>query len=56
MTLPQGILFNYKSNWDPQWELFMMSSLLMILPVAIIFLILQRRFKQAFLFSGLGGR
>jgi multiple sugar transport system permease protein len=56
MTLPQGILFNYKSNWDPQWELFMMSALLMILPVAIIFLILQRRFKQAFLFSGLGGR
>lgn len=56
MTLTQGILFNYKSNWDPQWELFMMSALLMILPVAIIFVILQRRFKQAFLFSGLGGR
>jgi len=56
MTLPQGILFNYKSNWDPQWAMFMMSALLMILPVAIIFLVLQRRFKQAFLFSGLGGR
>ncbi len=56
MTLPQGILFNYKSNWDPQWALFMMSSLLMILPIAILFLIMQRRYKQAFLFSGLGGR
>jgi multiple sugar transport system permease protein len=56
MTLTQGILFNYKSNWDPQWELFMMSALLMTVPVAIIFIILQRRFKQAFLFSGLGGR
>jgi ABC-type maltose transport system permease subunit len=34
----------------------MMSALLMTVPVAIIFIILQRRFKQAFLFSGLGGR
>ncbi len=55
-TLPQGILFNYQSNWDPQWALFMMSALLMILPVAVTFLVLQRKFKQGFLFSGLGGR
>lgn len=55
-TLPQGILANYQSTWDPQWALFMMSVLLMVLPVAVLFLIAQRRFKQGFLFSGFGGR
>lgn len=55
-TLPQGILANYQSTWDPQWALFMMAVLLMVLPVAILFIIAQRRFKQGFLFSGLGGR
>jgi len=55
-TLPQGILANYQSTWDPQWALFTMSALLMVLPVAVMFLVAQRRFKQGFLFSGLGGR
>jgi len=55
-VLTQGIIFNFMSNWSPTWNLFMMASLLMILPVAIVFLILQRRFRQGFLFSGLGGR
>ena len=55
-TLPQGILFNYQATFDPQWALFMMSVLWMVVPVALLFLVLQRRFKQGFLFSGLGGR
>ena len=55
-TLPQGIIFNYQSNWNPQYALFMMSALLMLIPTATLFLVLQRRFKQGFLFSGLGGR
>ena len=55
-TLPQGILTNYQSTWDPQWALFMMSTVLMVLPVAVVFILAQRRFKQGFLFSGLGGR
>ena len=55
-TLPQGILSNYLSTWDPQWALFMMSTSLMVLPVAVVFILAQRRFKQGFLFSGLGGR
>ena len=55
-TLPQGILANYQSTWDPQWALFTMSAFLMVLPVAVMFLVAQRRFKQGFLFSGLGGR
>ena len=55
-TLPQGILFNYQAVYDPQWALFMMAVLWMILPLALLFLVLQRRFKQGFLFSGLGGR
>ena len=55
-TLPQGIIFNYQANWNPQYALFMMSALLMLVPTATLFLVLQRRFKQGFLFSGLGGR
>ena len=55
-TLPQGILFNYQATFDPQWALFMMSVLWMVVPVALLFLVLQRRFRQGFLFSGLGGR
>ena len=55
-TLPQGILSNYQATWDPQWALFMMSTVLMVLPVAVVFILAQRRFKQGFLFSGLGGR
>lgn len=55
-TLPQGILANYQSTWDPQWALFMMSVVLMVLPVAVIFIVAQRRFRQGFLFSGLGGQ
>ena len=55
-TLPLGILANYQSTWDPQWALFMMSVLLMVLPMAVMFIVAQRKFKQGFLFSGLGGR
>lgn len=55
-TLPLGILANYQSTWDPQWALFMMSVLLMVLPMAVMFIVAQRRFKQGFLFSGIGGR
>ena len=55
-TLPQSILFNYRGTYNPQWSLFMMSVLWMVVPVALMFLVLQRRFRQGFLFSGLGGR
>ncbi len=55
-TLPQGILFNYQAVYDPQWAMFMMAVLWMILPIGLLFLVVQRRFKQGFLFSGLGGR
>lgn len=55
-TLPQSILFNFRGTYNPQWSLFMMSVLWMVVPVALMFLVLQRRFRQGFLFSGLGGR
>ena len=38
------------------YSLFFSLIVLMVLPVALLFLTLQRRFRQGFLFSGLGGR
>jgi ABC-type glycerol-3-phosphate transport system permease component len=65
------LIYTQTANWQPmslgvwaEWRqgpsvlypYFMALVVLMVVPLFVIFLIVQRRFRQGFLYSGLGGR
>lgn len=54
--LSLGVFANARSPFSMNWSLFFSIIVLMVLPLALTFLLLQRKFQRGFLFSGLGGR
>lgn len=54
MTLPLG-LANLQGEHTTDWPLVMAGTTLSVLPIAIIYLILQRQIAQSFLTAGLKG-
>jgi multiple sugar transport system permease protein len=54
--LSLGIFFMSQAPYGIDYALFFAITVLMVLPIALIFLVLQRRFRSGFLHSGLGGR
>ena len=53
-TLPLGILL-FRTEYDFQWNLIGAGGLILVLPVAALFVFLQRFFIQGMLHSGLKG-
>jgi multiple sugar transport system permease protein len=51
-----GIFAQARTSFSTNYQLFFTIVVLMTLPLALVFLALQRRFRRGFLFSGLGGR
>ena len=54
--LTLGIFAKARTSFSINYSLFFTIVVLMVLPLALVFLALQRRFQRGFLFSGLGGR
>ena len=56
MPITLGIFAHARTPYSFNYSLFFSIIVLMVLPIALIFLALQRKFRQGFLFAGLGGR
>ncbi len=56
MPITLGIFAHARTPYSFNYSLFFSLIVLMVLPIALLFLTLQRQFRQGFLFSGLGGR
>ena len=54
--LSLGIFFMSQAPFGLNYALFFSVTILMVLPIVLVFLVLQRRFQSGFLHSGLGGR
>lgn len=54
-TLSLG-LYTFVGQYSTSWNLLMAASVLMLIPVLIVFLIAQRYFVEGLHFTGLGGR
>lgn len=54
--LSLGIFFMAKAPYGINYALFFSITIIIVLPIAVLFLVLQRRFQRGFLHSGLGGR
>ena len=54
MTLPLG-LANLQGEHTTDWPLVMAGTTLSVIPIAIIYLVLQRQITQSFLTAGLKG-
>ena len=54
--LSLGIFFMAKAPYGINYALFFAITIIIVLPIALLFLVLQRRFQRGFLHSGLGGR
>jgi ABC-type maltose transport system permease subunit len=51
-----GVWAEWRQGPSVLYPYFMALVVLMVVPLFVIFLIVQRRFRQGFLYSGLGGR
>jgi multiple sugar transport system permease protein len=56
MPITIGIFAHARTPYSFNFSLFFSIIVMMVLPIALIFLVLQRKFQRGFLFSGLGGR
>jgi ABC-type glycerol-3-phosphate transport system permease component len=54
--LSLGIFFMAQAPYGINYALFFAITVLMVLPVALLFLVLQRQFRSGLMHSGLGGR
>jgi len=54
--LSLGVFFHGRTAFSTNYSLFFSIIVTMVLPIALMFLVLQRKFRQGFLTSGLGGR
>jgi len=54
--LSLGVFFHGRNAFSINYWLFFSIIVLMVLPIALMFLALQRYFRRGFLYSGIGGR
>jgi multiple sugar transport system permease protein len=54
--LSLGIFSRARTSFSMNYQLFFAIVFVMVLPLALMFLALQRKFQRGFLHSGLGGR
>jgi multiple sugar transport system permease protein len=56
MPITLGIFAHARTPYSFNYSLFFSIIVMMVLPIALIFLAFQGKFRRGFLFSGLGGR
>ena len=54
MTLPLG-LANLHGQYSTDWPLVMAGTTISVIPIAVVYLLLQKQITQSFLTAGLKG-